>query len=254
MKHLTEEDLILLYYGEPGGYDKVATPDDARAHLGACRECRLRAESLAATLNLCSEWKVAEPDAQFERGVWARLAPHIADRASASWWQLPKNLGFPASVWAAGAAMAALLIIAFIAGRTTTHRAGPSITAGLSSQARERILEISLADHLDRAGMILTEISNVSYSGAEDFLPERARAQDLVDEGRLMRQLLAIHGESATLAFLDEVERFMLEVANSPDSIDRREIEGLQRRIGADSLLFKVRIIESNLRTEGQKS
>jgi hypothetical protein len=247
MKHLTEEELILLYYGEPGVSNEAL--DEGPAHLAECRQCRLRAESLAATLNVCSEWRVAEPDAQFERSVWARLAPQIPPRERAGW----MRFRFPISLWVTAAAMAALLMVAFIAGRTT-HSPGPSITAGLSRQARERILEISLADHLDRAGMLLTEISNASYSGAVDFSPERTRAQDLVDEGRLMRQALASEGESATLTFLDEVERFMMEVANAPDRVRPEEILELKRRIGAGSLLFKVRIIESNLRTQGQKS
>jgi hypothetical protein len=102
--------------------------------------------------------------------------------------------------------------------------------------------------------MLLTEISNTADTDLEDFSSDRARAQDLVEEGRLMRQMLAMRGESATLAFLDEVERFMLEVANSPDRVGPEEIRQLKGRIGAASLLFKVRIIESNLRTEGQNS
>jgi hypothetical protein len=145
------------------------------------------------------------------------------------------------------AAAAVLLIGAFLLGRGS-RAPQPAILAGLSSQARERILEISLADHLDRAGMLLTEISN-----AGDFTSERGRAQDLVEEGRLMRQTLARQGTSPTLTFLDEVERVLLEVANAPDSVSPREVEELQQRIGSGSLLFKVRIIESNLRTQGQK-
>jgi hypothetical protein len=125
--------------------------------------------------------------------------------------------------------------------------------AGLSSQARERILEISLADHLDRAGMLLTEISNTGTPDARGFALERGRAQDLVEEGRLMRQTLEMRGGSATLAFLDEVERFLLEVANAPDAVNPGEMREMRERIGSGSLLFKVRIIEANLRTQGQK-
>src|ERR1019366_4787024 len=95
-----------------------------------------------------------------------------------------------------------ILIGAFLLGRASRVPQQPAILAGLSNQARERLLEISLADHLDRAGMLLTEISN-----AGDFGAERGRAQDLVGEGRLMRQALARQGESSTLTFLDEVER-----------------------------------------------
>jgi hypothetical protein len=238
MKHLSEEDLILIYYNEPG------VPEGLRAHVAECARCQGEAESLARTLNLCNEWSVPEPDPAFGRAVWAGLAPHIETRQRR--WFVPP-------VWIAAAAAAALVIAAFFMGRESTQPRPAALAAGLSSQARERILEISLADHLDRAGNLLTEISNSGDLGPLDFAPERGRAQDLVEEGRLMRQSLARQGGGATLAFLDEVERFLLEVANAPDSVSAREVRQMRERIGSGSLLFKVRIIESNLRTQGQK-
>jgi len=234
MKHLSEEDLILIYYGEPG------VSKEAHAHLAECGQCKTAADSLAQTLDLCDEWSVPTPDAGFERRVWQ-------SRRS---WSMPR-------AWIGLAAAAVLLIAAFLLGRgsRTPQPASESksFIAGLSNQARERILEISLADHLDRAGMLLTEISNAGDSGPLDFATERGRAQDLVEEGRLMRQTLARQGAGPTLTFLDEVERFLLEVANAPDSVSVREVRELQERIGSSSLLFKVRVIESNLRTQGQK-
>jgi hypothetical protein len=231
MKHLSEEDLILIYYDEPG------VAGSAHAHLAECGTCRAAADALAQTLDLCNEWKVPTPDAGFERRVWK-------DRPGG--WSMPR-------VWMGVAASIVILIGAFLLGRSSRAPQQPAILAGLSDQARERILEISLADHLDRAGMLLTEISNAGDSVPLDLTAERGRAQDLVEEGRLMRQTLARQGESATLTFLDEVERFLLEVANTPDSVSPREVSELQKRIGAGSLLFKVRVIESNLRTQGQK-
>ena len=226
MRHLSEEDLILIYYGEPG------VSEGAHAHLAECGQCRAAADALAQTLDLCNEWTVPTPDAGFERRVW-QYRPHP--------WAMPR-------VWMGVAATIVILIGAFLLGRASRVPQQPAILAGLSNQARERILEISLADHLDRAGMLLTEISN-----AGDFGAERGRAQDLVGEGRLMRQALARQGESSTLTFLDEVERFLLEVANTPDSVSPREVRELQQRISSGSLLFKVRVIESNLRTQGQR-
>jgi hypothetical protein len=234
MKHLSEEDLILIYYGEPG------VPEGAPAHLAECGQCKAAADSLAQTLNLFNEWKIPTPDAGFERRVWNDRPRILYLRCTGS-----------VSRWIAVAAAAVLLVGAFLLGRGSRapqHTIQPAILAGLSSQARERILEISLADHLDRAGMLLTEVSNEG-----DFAAERGRAQDLVEEGRLMRQTLARKGASPTLTFLDEVERVLLEVANAPDSVSPREVEELQQRIGSGSLLFKVRIIEANLRTQGQK-
>jgi hypothetical protein len=234
MKHLSEDDLILIYYGEPGA------PDGAHSHLAECGPCKAAADSLARTLDLCNEWSVPTPDAGFERRIERRVWKYRSQS-----WSVPR-------LWIGVAAAAALLIAVFLLGRQS-RAPQPSLIAGLSDQARARILEISLADHLDRAGLLLTEISNAGDAGPLDFATERGRAQDLVDEGRLMRQTLAREGDSPTLTFLDEVERFLLEVANAPDSAGPREVREFQQRIGSNSLLFKVRVIESNLRTQGRK-
>jgi len=243
MTHLSEEDLILIYYGESD------IPAHARAHLRDCADCRAAADSLAGTLDLCNGWTVPQPAPEFERSVWAQVAPRLETRRREG--MLLAGLLRP-RLWAIAIAMAVLILVAFLAGRNSRSAARP-IVAGLSQQARERILAISIADHLDRAGMLLTEISNADDSAAADLSADRGRAQDLVEEGRLMRQTLAAQGDTSTLNFLDEVERFMLEIANAPDTLTPAEVRDLQQRIGSGSLLFKVRIIESNLRTEGQK-
>jgi hypothetical protein len=236
MTHLNEEDLVLIYYNEPG------VPAGVTDHLAECQTCRAAAESLAATLSICDQWTVPEPGAAFGRSTWARLVPHLEREAPRYWWR--------ARFWMVAAAAAALLMGAFIAGRSASHPP-PPITAGLSQQARERILAISLADHLDRAGRLLTEVANLNESDAAGLTSERSRAQDLVNEGRLMRQWLA--GQAA-LPLLDDVERFMMELSNTPDRIDAAQIRELKQHMDTESLLFKVRIIESNLRTSGRTS
>lgn len=229
MNHLSEEDLVLIYYNEPS-----AAPH--RAHLADCAECRRAAERLAVFLNSCSDWQTPEPDAELARSVWARIAPQLeTPPVSGKFrWRWP----FPVL------AAAFVLLLAFLAGRYSQKPAPPPVLAGLSAQAQRRILAISLADHLDRAEMLLTEVSNT-----EEPL-DRTRAQDLVEEGRLMRQVLARQGQSATLSMLDEVERFLVELANAQDGQTPR----LREQLASNSLLFKVRIIESNLRSGGQKT
>jgi hypothetical protein len=220
--HLSDEDLILICYNEPG-------PD--RGHLAQCQECRRAVAALTRVLDGCNEWRAPEPHPELARSTWARIAPYLegAPRRQRKWLY-------------AACAVAAVLLLAFVAGRYS-QRPQPSIMAGLSPQAQRRILEITLSDHLDRAEMLLTEIAN------SDEPVDRARAQDLVQEGRLLRQTLARDGDSAPLAMLDELERFMLEAAHAPEG----QASALRERIASDSLLFKVRIIESNLRTKGQR-
>jgi hypothetical protein len=240
MKHIGEEELVLLYYREPG------VPEEMRRHVRECGECRAAAQSLARTLDACSEWTIPEAAPDLGRSTWAAIAPRLEER--------PARRFFSLKFAVAAAAMAALVMAAYVAGRASRHPHAPSIMAGLSQPARDRILAISLADHLDRAEMLMTEISNMSNPDSAEFSEERGRAQDLVEEGRLMRQALARGGDNGTLSLLDEVERLMLEVANSSATPEPAEVKSLRERISSGSLLFKVRIIESNLRMEGQKS
>ncbi len=231
MTHLTEEDLILLYYGEPG------VPAGANAHLAACPECAAQARSLAALLDECTNLPAAEPGPGFEARLWREIETRLPG----------KTTGRPRlRLFAFAAAFASVVIAAFIAGRLTTHTA-PPLTAGLSSQARERVLQISLADHLDRAEILLTNLSN-------GITPDQGRAADLVSEGRLLRSALVTSGDAGTLALVDDVERFLLEAANEPERPADAEIGTLRRRIEDDSLIFKIRIIKSNLRARGQQS
>lgn len=232
MKHLSEEDLVLLYYDEPGVTEGSKT---ALVHLAECADCRGAAETLAQTLEACNEWSPPADDAELGRSVWARLAPQLDRRPAASGKRF----------WLMAAAVAALVIGAFFAGRSSS-RPAPAITAGLSEPARERILSIALTDHLDRAQLLLTEVANMNDTDSAEFTASRSRAKDLVNEGRLLRQVMG----SGTEPLLDEVGRFVLEVANAPDRVNDGEIQGLKQRIDSESLLFKVRIIEANLRTK----
>lgn len=235
MKHLSEEDLILVYYGEPDA------PEDAKEHLRQCGECAEAADALRRTMELCDAVSVPEPAANFSEKLWQRLDPQLKETKRRSAWKtwLAPSLGFAAAVVA--------LIVALPFTRTQ-----PTQSAGLPDAARNRILAMSLADHLDRSQMLLTELENSDDVSPNEMEPLRSRAQDLVDESRLMREWIARGEHKAALPVVDEVERVLMETANGGGRPE--DIRALREQIGADSLLFKVRIVEANLRTEGQKS
>ncbi len=157
MNHLSEEDLILLYYGEPGA------PRHAKAHLAECVECRTAATSLAQSLTLCNDLAVPERSAEFGRDAWMRLVPALSLQPEPKRvWRVP--------VWLTAAALAILLVAVFFAGRLSRPTPAPSsVLAGLSDQARERILAITVADHLDRVQNLLTEIDDDNGAGPNGF-------------------------------------------------------------------------------------
>ena len=69
--HVTDEDLLLDYYGE-GSPDARAA---MRAHLEACDRCRALDRELRGVLALVNTEPVPEAPEGFEREMWARLEP-----------------------------------------------------------------------------------------------------------------------------------------------------------------------------------
>ena len=232
MKHLNEDELVLHYYGEvhDGGVEQ---------HLQGCEACRANLESLARVLDAMDGLKAPEPAAAYGSRVWHRIAPQLAQSAERWWtgWFAPRRL-------VAAAAMAALLIGAFLAGRVFQRRQ----MAGLSGPVRERIMMVAVGDHLERSQMILVELVNNESKGTVDISEEQRRAEDLIGENRLYRQAALKSGDRAVSSVLDELERVLLEVAHSPSKLDSAEFEQVRQRIESQGILFKIRVVSSNLR------
>jgi hypothetical protein len=143
------------------------------------------------------------------------------------------------------AAMAALVVAAFLAGRVSQRQ---TQVAGLSGPVRERIMLVAVGEHLEQSQMILIELMNSDSKGTVDISEEQLRAQDLISENRLYRQAALRTGDKSVSNVLDELERVLLEVAHSPSKLNSAEFEQIRQRIAADGILFKIRVVGSNLR------
>jgi hypothetical protein len=238
MKHLTEEDLVGLYYREERGRD------EAERHLSECEECRAAFAELERSLGTVTEaLATMEPGPAFEAETWARLAPQLERRPAGLWstWFTPQR-------WALAAAMAGLLVAAFLAGHYWQRPSGSNGSDRLASaKVRERVLLVAVGEHLDQSQMVLMEIMNAGDD--TDLSGEQRRAQDLVASNRLYRQAALRSGDRGVASVLDELERVLLEVANSPSGTSGREMEELRRRVANEGLLFKIRVIDSQVRT-----
>ena len=241
-QHLTEDELILHYSGETA----PAHEQRAAAHLEACGPCRGEYVRLQHVLGVIDESAVAvEPPPSFERTVWARLEPNLrpARRSWMSWLMSPAPLGLAAAV-------VVLVVGAFFAGRALSPAPSPTdaATAAAVEQFRERILLSDLGEHLDRSQMALVELVSVDEDATRDISGERSRAEQLVADSRLYRQTAESTGDVALSELLDEIERVLTEVAASPQSGSSRDLADVRRRIESRDLLFKVRIVSSEIR------
>ena len=241
MNHLSEEQLILHYYGEED--DALA----AERHLGECEACRALYGSLQRTLNVVDSLPVPEPGAEYGEQVWKRIEHRLPARRRARWlWALPT----PWRWAAASAAFAALLVAAFLAGRFYPHPRQPVQLAAADPQAGERILLVAVGDYLERSQMVLIELANAHSPGSLDISSEQERAVDLVSENRLYRQTAGHTGDSAVASVLDELERVLLDITHAPSRLSAGELEKLRQRLEAEGILFKIRVLGSNVRNQ----
>jgi hypothetical protein len=117
---------------------------------------------------------------------------------------------------------------------------------------RERILLVAVGDHLERSQVVLLELLNADPKDPVDVSAERRSAEDLLPANRLYRQAAVRTGEPGVARVLEELERVLVEVANGPSELGPEETLALRRRIESQGVLFKVRVIGSQIR-ERQK-
>lgn len=235
MKHLTEEQLILFYYQD------ADHPPIIAGHLEECEQCRLRYENLKEFLSATAVSPVPEQDEEFEAEVWRRLEPFLEVKKRWDWRAIfqPRRL-------AALSAIAALLVVAFLAGHFWP-RPGQPAEQPISQTARERIMLLAVGDHLDRSQMVLLELLNAPSDGKVNISAEQQRAEDLVESNRIYRQTALQAGDVGLANVLDDLERVLLQIARSPSTLSSGQLEDLRKRIEDQGILFKVQIIDTQV-------
>ena len=239
--HLTEDDLILHSYGEVDRADRARVDE----HLASCQECQLAKEQLARVMTMIDTAAPVEAPLGFERTAWARLEPQLDQNATSAW---RKFFWFPQ--WALASGVAALVVAAFVAGRVSGGGDGSATLPGntVAHVERSGVLQSAVGDHLDRTQMMLVELANAEVDGADVLAGEQARAGDLVAANRVILQSAIQSGDGQVVDILEDLERVLLEVANAPADVTSNDLTDLQSRITREDLLFRLRVIASEMR------
>ena len=155
------------------------------------------------------------------------------------------------------ALVAVLVVGAFFAGRFWPARprtVQQVVLQPVSAQSRDQILLVAVGDHLERSQMVLVELVNTRPQRMVDISAERERAEDLVAANRLYRLTAERAGEAGVANLLDELERTLIEIAHSPSKLSSPEFENLRHRVEAQGILFKVRVVDSQVHERERKS
>jgi hypothetical protein len=248
MTHLSDEQLILHYYGEAGDAATPAESLAAEQHLEGCPDCRAHYSALVRVLNVVDSLPVPERAENYGAQVWSRIERQIP--AKRRWFRF----GFPLHWAATGAAFAGLMVAAFFAGRfyspAPANRPNTIATARSGDSQPERILLVAVGDYLERSQMVLVELANAHANGPLDISAEQERAGGLVTETRLYRQTAAHTGDTNIDNVLEELERVLVDITHAPSKISPEQLGSLRQRLEAEGILFKIRVLGSNVRNQ----
>jgi hypothetical protein len=247
MNHLSEEQIVLHYYGDA---DETA---DVERHLAACTECRAEFARVQSMLRQIEPLEVPEPDANFEEKTWLNLRDRLPGKGGFLRKLFSPQTFGPQQKWALAGAMAVLLAAAFLAGRFWPRPVQP-ITQQQASQVNpQRVILVAVGDHLERSQMLLVEIMNSDAKGPINFSSEQAEARDLLDSNHLYRVSAQQSGDPQVARLLDQLGRVLAEIANGPAEVSPGDLEQVRHTIQSEGLLFKVRVVGSEVNSRARR-
>jgi hypothetical protein len=236
MNHLSEEQIVLHYYGDA---EEAA---EVERHLAACPDCRAEFARVQSMLQQIEPLEVPEPVAGFEEKTWLNLRDRLPEKGNFLW-----RLFGAQQKWALVGAMIVLLAAAFLAGRFWP-RPGQQVAQQPPSQVNpQRVVLVAVGDHLERSQMLLVEIMNADTKGPINFSSEQAEARELLDSNHLYRVSSQQAGDPQVARLLDQLGRVLAEIANGPAEVSPGDLEQVRHTIQSEGLLFKVRVVGSEV-------
>ncbi|HEY5029990.1 MAG TPA: zf-HC2 domain-containing protein [Candidatus Angelobacter sp.] len=242
MNHLSEEQIVLHYYGDA---EEAA---EVERHLAACADCRAEFARVQSTLRQIEPLEVPEPAANFEEKTWLNLRDRLPEKGG-----FLRRLFGTQQKWALAGAMALLLAAAFIAGRFWPRPVQPIAQQQPSQVNPQRVILVAVGDHLERSQMLLVEIMNADTKGPINFSSEQAEARDLLDSNHLYRASAQQAGDPQVARLLDQLGRVLAEIANGPADVSPGDLEQVRHTIQSEGLLFKVRVIGSEVNSKARR-
>ena len=278
MTHLSEEQLVQHYYDD--GEREIAE------HLQSCEACGARMQKLKAVMGSI-EIPVPERDENYGATVWHNLKGHLPEReVRKPWWQFVHVQRWAAAGLVAALMIAAFFVGRVSQQKSTSQVAvapSPEQTAPTAvnpevpeqqvptnpavrstnvptpvrntppvqrTGGRDRILMVAVGDHLERSQMVLVELMNAQPGESMDISSQRKLAEDLVSENRLYRQAAQRDRDASVASLLDELERVLVDIAHEPSKISGPELASVKQRIEAQGIVFKVRVVGSQIRQQ----
>lgn len=237
MTHPTQEQLVLYHYDETD-----RQPIDA--HLSSCERCQRAYRELRRMFGALDRVEVPARDPAYPERVWDRIERRLG-RTEVPTWQR----WFSVPRLSVAAAVAALVVVAFVAGRFQ-GRQSVKLPA-LADQTRERVLLVAVGDHLESTQRVLIELVRAERPSDLDLPTRQRQAARLASDSRLYGVGARMNGDERMAELLEDLERILLEVANGPSALQASDWNELRRRIEKQGILMRVRVLGDDARRRG---
>jgi hypothetical protein len=231
MKHLGEDELIELYYGEG--------TSEANTHLRACRECSAQLADIKQSLDAIRPAAIPQRGADYGERVWETLRPQLIpyQKKAAGWRSWPH---WRAAALALSCAM--LLAAAFFGGRYWERTTTKKVVATGNPQAAQRVVLVVLTDHLDRTERLLVTLEHADPPDRTENAQLQAEARELLASNRLYRVTASKGGDPALAGALDRLEGVLAEIANEPN-LTAADLERVRKDMNTRGILFEIRVL-----------
>ena len=246
MNHIPEDDLIAYHLREPGDDRDDRDVRGIRAHFEACSDCAALSDSIAETLRVFSSAPIPHADLDL---AWQNLQGRLpsapapssnARRFSSRPWALQWRRPW---VWS-GIGIAFAMILLAVSFNVHTHRSAERRRADLAfdrpGPLTEQPTDPAIANHLDSAERLLTEVNHASGPLDETT---RSQAHDL-----LLKNAVYVHqardgGDLAEASILENLGRVLTTLDHEPPPDKGWHI---RLEMNTDGLLLDIRILRQN--------
>ena len=239
MKHLSEEELIELYYGEGASA--------ANTHLAACHECSAQYTEFKRSLDAVRPAEVPHRSVEYSERVWRNLEPRLVP------YQKPKPGWSRWSHWR-GAVLAVgcgvLLAAVFLGGRYWERNTAKNPDVAQNPQSTRRVVLVVLTDHLDRTERLLVGLEHADSSDSTESAQLQSEARELLASNRLYRVTASNSGDPALAGTLDRLEGVLAEIANDPN-LTTADLERVRKDMNTKGILFEIRVLRARSSDQG---
>src|ERR1700739_131575 len=233
MKHLGDDELVELYYGEGTG--------ESSAHLEACREWSAQYARFKRSLDAVDSAEVPQRSADYGDHIWEALQPQLIPypKKTEGWRHWTH---WRAAILLAGCAM--LLAAVFLGGRYWERITTKKTTIAVNPQATQRVVLVVLTDHLDRSERLLVAWEHAGSKDRTDDAQLQSEARELLAPNQLYRVTANNAGDPELAGALDRLEGVLAEIANDPN-LSAADIKRVREDMNTKGILFEIRVLRA---------